>query len=70
MPKKYFMYVKGMTTRQISKNIEDIYGFEVSEEMVSDITDKLLPYLKHINNRLGFVNVFIFFPSIYITYHV
>ena len=32
------MYAKGMTTRQISETIEDIYGFEVSEGMVSDIT--------------------------------
>lgn len=37
------MYAKGMTTRQISEQIEDIYGFEVSEGMVSDITDRLLP---------------------------
>lgn len=37
------MYAKGLTTRQISEQIEDIYGFEVSEGMVSDITDKLLP---------------------------
>ena len=27
------MYAKGMTTRQISETIEDIYGFEVSEGM-------------------------------------
>lgn len=25
------MYAKGMTTRQISETIEDIYGFEASE---------------------------------------
>ena len=31
------MYAKGLTTRQISDQIEDIYGFEVSEGMVSDI---------------------------------
>lgn len=37
------MYAKGLTTRQISEQIEDIYGFEISEGMVSDITDKLLP---------------------------
>ena len=37
------MYAKGMTTRQISETIDDIYGFEVSEGMISDITDKLLP---------------------------
>lgn len=40
------MYAKGLTTRQISDQIEDIYGFEVSEGMVSDITDKLLPEIE------------------------
>ena len=45
------MYAKGMTTRQISDTIEDIYGFEVSEEMVSDITDKLLPEIENWQNR-------------------
>ena len=34
------MYVKGMTTRQISETIEDIYGFETSESFISDVTDK------------------------------
>lgn len=36
------MYSKGLTTRQISEQIEDIYGFEVSEGFVSDVTDKIL----------------------------
>lgn len=45
------MYAKGMTTRQISEMIEDIYGFEVSEGMVSDITDKLLPKIEEWQNR-------------------
>lgn len=36
------MYAKGLTTRQISEQIEDIYGFEVSEGFVSDVTDKIL----------------------------
>ena len=45
------MYAKGMTTRQISETIEDIYGFEVSEGMVSDITDKLLPKIDEWQNR-------------------
>ena len=31
--------------------IEDIYGFEVSEGMVSDITDKLLPRIEEWQNR-------------------
>ena len=37
------MYAKGMTTRQISETIEDIYGFETSESFISDVTDKILP---------------------------
>ena len=45
------MYAKGMTTRQISDTIEDIYGFEVSEGMISDITDKLLPRIEDWQNR-------------------
>lgn len=45
------LYAKGMTTRQISDVIEDIYGFEVSESLVSDITDKLLPKIEEWQNR-------------------
>lgn len=45
------MYAKGMTTRQISDTIEDIYGFEVSEGMISDITDKQLPRIEEWQNR-------------------
>ena len=45
------MYAKGMTTRQISEQIEDIYGFEVSEGLVSDITDKLLPKIEEWQQR-------------------
>ena len=37
------MYAKGMTTRQISETINDIYGFEASEGFISDVTDKMLP---------------------------
>lgn len=35
------MYAKGLSTKQISEQIEDIYGFEVSESPVSNITDKI-----------------------------
>ena len=45
------MYAKGMTTFQISDTIEDIYGFEVSEGMISDTTDKLLPRIEEWQNR-------------------
>ena len=40
------LYAKGMTTRQISETIEDVYGFEVSDGLVSDITDRLLPQIE------------------------
>ena len=45
------MYAKGLSTRQISDQIEEIYGFEVSEGMVSDITNKLLPEIETWQNR-------------------
>lgn len=45
------MYAKGMTTRQISETIEDIYGFEASEGFISDVTDKLLPQIEDWQNR-------------------
>lgn len=45
------MYAKGMTTRQISETIEDIYGFDVSEGIISDVTDKLLPQIEDWQNR-------------------
>ena len=41
------LYAKGMTTRQISNTIEEIYGFEV----ISDITDRLLPQIEDWQNR-------------------
>lgn len=45
------MYAKGMTIRQISKTIEDIYGFETSESFISDVTDKILPQIEDWQNR-------------------
>lgn len=45
------MYSKGLSTRQISDIIEDIYGFEVSEGFISNVTDKLLPQIEDWQNR-------------------
>ena len=45
------MYAKGMTTRQISETIEDIYGFETLESFISDVTDKILPQIEDWQNR-------------------
>jgi len=40
------MYAKGMTVRDISDHINEAYGFDVSESMVSRITDKVLPLIR------------------------
>lgn len=45
------MYARGMSQRDISKTVEDIYGFSVSHEMISDITDAVLPELEEWRNR-------------------
>ncbi len=45
------MYAKGMTTRQISDTLMDIYGFEASEGFISDVTDKILPQIEEWQNR-------------------
>lgn len=45
------MYAKGMTTRQISDTLMDIYGFEASEGFISDVTDKLFPQIEEWQNR-------------------
>jgi len=45
------MYAKGMTTRDISDHIHEAYGFEVSENIVSRITDKILPVIREWQSR-------------------
>jgi transposase-like protein len=45
------MYSKGMSTNAINSHIKDIYGFEVSSEQVSRITDKIIPLVKEWQNR-------------------
>ena len=36
------MYAKGMSQRDIADTIEDIYGFEISYETISNITDQVI----------------------------
>ena len=45
------MYARGLTTRQISEQIEDIYGFECSESFISNVTDKVLQDIQDSQNR-------------------
>ncbi len=63
------MYAKGMTTNDISAHIEDIYGIEVSDSLVSRITYKILPIVKEWQQRpLESVYAVVFMDSIH--YHV
>ena len=60
------MYAKGMTTRQISETIDDIYGFEASEGFISDVTDKILPQIEDWQKRpLSSVYPIIFIDAIH-----
>ena len=45
------MYAKGMSMPDINSHLMRIYGFEVSAETVSRITDKILPIAKEWQNR-------------------
>jgi transposase-like protein len=45
------MYARGLTTREISEQIEDIYGFEASAQLVSRVTDKIIPQIEEWQNR-------------------
>ena len=45
------MYARGLTTREISEQIEDIYGFSASAELVSKVTDKVLPKIEEWQTR-------------------
>ena len=62
------MYARGMSQRDISATIEDIYGFEVSHEMISQITDVILPEVEEWRNRpLEKCYPFIFVDCMYVT---
>ena len=57
-----------MTTRQISEAIEDIYGFEISNETISEITDSVLEQLEEWQNRpLKRFYTFLFVDCLYVT---
>ena len=45
------MYAKGMTTRDISDHLRSVYGVDASAEMISHMTDRILPVAKEWQNR-------------------
>ena len=60
------MSAKGMTTRQISDIVEDIYGFGVSESMVTAVTNKILPQIEEWQQRpLSAVYPIVFIDAIH-----
>jgi len=40
------MYAKGMSTRDIATQINDMYGMDASPTLISNITDKVIPMVK------------------------
>ena len=62
------MYARGMSQRDISSTIEDIYGFEISHDMISDITDAIIPQLEEWRIRpLQKCYAFVFVDCMYVT---
>ncbi len=60
------LYGRGMTTRNIHDQLQDLYGIELSAEMVSKITDKILPSVKEWQSRpLESVYPFVFMDAIH-----
>jgi len=62
------MYARGMSQRDIASTIDDIYGFEISHEMVSDITDRVLDEASEWQNRpLKKFYTFLFVDCMYVS---
>lgn len=53
------MYARGMSQRDISATIEDIYGFEISHDTISQITDCVLDELLFVTEPLSPVQALI-----------
>jgi len=60
------LYARGMSTRDIHDQVQDLYGIEMSAEMVSKITDKIIPRIKEWQSRpLDPVYPFVFMDAIH-----
>ena len=59
------MYAKGMSQRDIEDTVREIYGADISQGMISKITDKILPEVNEWQNRpLDRIYPVIFFDGI------
>ncbi|QOR34247.1 IS256 family transposase [Clostridium sp. 'deep sea'] len=60
------LYARGMSTRDIHDQLKDIYGIKLSAEMVSKITDKIIPKINEWQNRpLDDIYPFVFMDAIH-----
>ena len=60
------LYATGMTTRDISEQIRELYGVDISAETVSNITNRILPLVSEWQNRpLEKTYSFIFMDAIH-----
>lgn len=60
------LYATGMTTRDISEQIKELYGVDISAETVSNITNRILPLVSEWQNRpLEKTYSFIFMDAIH-----
>ena len=60
------LYGRGLTTREINEQIQDLYGIEVSATMVSNITDQIIPEIKEWQERpLDEVYPFVFIDAVH-----
>lgn len=65
------MYAKGMSQRDIADTIEDIYGFEISYDTISTITDRVIDIANEWQNRpLKNYYPFIFVDCLYVNIRV
>lgn len=61
------MYAKGMSQRDIADTIQDIYGFEISHETISNITDQVIATAQEWQNRpLKKFYSFVFVDCLYV----
>ena len=49
--KVIFLYSQGVSTRDIQKTMQEMYGIDVDDSQVSKITDKILPLIKEWQER-------------------
>ena len=62
------MYARGMSQRDIAETIEEIYGFDISSEAISNITDRVLDQVEEWQNRpLKKFYTFLFVDCMYVT---